>query len=169
MRNATQVEKSTEAKDTETGVEDRTLRALEEPMSVLPDAVDAVGMVEVVSHTGETYVVDVHGGNCECPDASYRLDDDELCKHARVARFVLGVDAVPAEALKEAEPHENLGAFVEDFDGVRVATTDGGVIEAGDGAEVLTDDERDDETEECDVCAELDGNLGCFECEVGSL
>jgi hypothetical protein len=165
MRNATQVEKSTEAKDTETGVEDRTLRALEEPMSVLPDAVDAVGMVEVVSHTGETYVVDVHGGNCECPDASYRLDDDELCKHSRVARFVLGVDAVPAEALENADVNPNLGAFVEDFGGVHVATTDGGVIEAGDDAEVLGDDER----EECDVCAELDDDLGCFECEVGSL
>jgi hypothetical protein len=165
MINGTQVEKSTEAKDTETDVEDRTLRALEEPMTVLPDAVDAVGMVEVVSHTGETYVVDVHGGNCECPDATYRLDDDELCKHSRVARFVLGVDAVPAEALETADVNPNLGAFVEDFDGVRVATTDGGVVEAGDDAVVLTDDER----EECDVCAELDGDLGCFECEVGSL
>jgi len=33
---------------------------------------------------------------------------------------VLGVDAVPADAL---EVNPNLGAFVEEFDGVRVATT----------------------------------------------
>lgn len=145
------------AEDTET-VEERTLRALEEYLTVLPDSVDAPGMVEVVSHTGESYVVDVHGHNCECPDASYRLDDETDCKHVRRARFALGVDAVPAEALEACEVEPNFGAFIEE-DAVRVATADGGVVEAGDDAKVL--DEED--TDECEECAELTG-LACFEC-----
>jgi hypothetical protein len=145
----------------EKSTDTRTLRALEEHMSVLPDGVDAPGMVEVVSHTGEAYVVDVHAGNCECPDASYNLPDDTLCKHARVSRFVLGVDAVPVHAIEEADVNPNLGAFVDGFDGVSVATPDGGVIEADDGGEVLEDT---DEKEKCEVCAELPDDGVCFEC-----
>jgi hypothetical protein len=45
-------------------------------------------------------------------------------------------------------------------DDVYVATADGGVIEAADDAEIL---EEDDE-EVCEECAELNGELPCFEC-----
>jgi len=117
-------------------------------------------MVKVVSHTGEEYVVDVHGGNCDCPDATWRLDDETACKHARRSRFALGVDPIPAEALEAAEVEPNFGAFIEE-DAVRVATTDGGVVEAEEDAEVRMDDKEDDE--ECDECAEL-SDLACFEC-----
>jgi hypothetical protein len=44
------------------------------------------------------------------------------------------------------------------MDGIRVATPDGGVIEAEEDAEVLTD-----EDDECETCAEL-SDLPCFEC-----
>jgi hypothetical protein len=159
---------------------------------VLPDAVDAPGMVRVVSHTQEKYTVDVRAGNCECPDATYNLDDETDCKHVRRARFALGLDAIPGAALDACEVEPNFGAFVE-TDEVRVAATDGGVIEADDGGEVLdeadeTDEDdgttgvrdpyahRDDEDvdtrplgtvdtgDECEACAELSDELPCFEC-----
>jgi hypothetical protein len=119
----------------------------------------AHGLVLVVSASQEEYVVDIHSGACECPDATYNLEGDELCKHARRARFALGRDAVPVEALEACEVEPNFGAFV-DTDDVRVATTDGGVIEATDDAEILEDDDAD----ECDECAELSDDLPCFEC-----
>jgi predicted nucleic acid-binding Zn finger protein len=143
-------------------VEPRTRRALEEYLTVLPEhgrVKGADGLVLVVSASGEEYVVDVHSGACECPDATYNLEGDELCKHARRARFALGRDAVPVEALEEAEVEPNFGAFV-DTDDVRVATADGGVIEATDDAEILEEDDAD----ECDECAELSDDLPCFEC-----
>ena len=102
--------------------------------------------------------VDVRSGACECPDASYNLGDDELCKHARRARFALGRDAVPAEALEAVDVEPNFGCFVG-TDAVRVATPDGGVVEATDDAEVLTD-----EDDECATCAELSDELPCFKC-----
>ena len=103
--------------------------------------------------------VDVRSGACECPDASYNLGDDELCKHARRARFALGRDAVPAEAIEAVEVEPNFGCFV-DTDEVRVATPDGGVIEAEGDAVVL---EEEDDEDECETCAEL-SDLPCFEC-----
>ena len=144
----------------DTEIEPRTRRALEEYLTVLPEHGRVKGaddLVLVVSASQEEYVVDVRSGACECPDASYNLEDDELCKHARRARFALGRDAVPAEALEAVEVEPNFGAFV-DTDEVRVATPDGGVLEATDDAEVLTD-----EDDECETCAEL-SDLPCFEC-----
>jgi hypothetical protein len=57
----------------------------------------------------------------------------------------------------EVEP--NFGAFVDE-DAVRVATADGGIVEAEEGVEILTDEDDEDE---CDVCAELSDDLPCFE------
>jgi len=160
-----------DAEDNNTNVDERTLRALEEYLTVLPDAVDAPGMVKVVSHTGEEYVVDVHGGNCECPDATWRLDEDTPCKHARRSRFALGIDPIPAEALEAAEVEPNFGAFIEE-DAVRVATTDGGCesvdSQANENAQrsrdgVVEAKDEEDETDECEECAELSG-MPCFEC-----
>jgi len=163
MRNATQVEKSTEAKDTVT-VDERTERALTEYLTVTVSDEGDEHVVEVHSQSTETYVVDAVEGNCSCPDAEYNLDEDTPCKHVRRARFALGLDAVPSDAAEALDVDPSLGCGT-DAD-LRFAASDGGVIEAGDDAEVLGDDEND---EECDVCAELDGDLGCFECEVGSL
>lgn len=158
MQYKTREQESTDEKTTD-NVDERTVRALEEYLTVLPDAVDAPGMVRVVSHTGEEYTVDVRENRCECPDATYNLDDETDCKHVRRARFALGLDAVPAAALDAAEVEPNFGAFVNE-DAVRVATPDGGVIEADDDAEIL--DETDEE--ECEACAELSDELPCFEC-----
>jgi predicted nucleic acid-binding Zn finger protein len=144
----------------DTEIEPRTVRALEEYLTVLPEHGRVKGaddLVLVVSATQEEYVVDVRSGACECPDASYNLEGDELCKHARRARFALGRDAVPAEALEAVDVEPNFGVFV-DTNAVRVAASDGGLIEATDDAEVLTD-----EDDECEDCAEL-SDLPCFEC-----
>jgi hypothetical protein len=157
MINGTQVEKSTEAEDTETGVDERTERALTEYLTVTECDTGDEHVVEVHSQSGETYVVDVVEGNCGCPDAEYNLDEDTPCKHVRRARFALGLDAVPSDAAEALDVDPSLGCGT-DAD-LRFAASDGGVIEAGDDAEVLTDDER----EECDECAELDG-VACFEC-----
>jgi len=91
------------------------------------------------------------------------------------ARFGLGHDAVPVEALEAVDVEPNFGEFV-DTDAVRVATPDGGIVEAGDGAEVLTDKtdedvdttplepaDDEDDTDECEDCAAL-SELPCFEC-----
>ena len=190
MQYKTREQERTEAEDTDT-VDERTVRALEEPLTVLPDAVDAPGMVRVVSHTQEEYTVDVRGGNCECPDATYNLDDETACKHVRRARFALGLDTIPGAALDACDVEPNFGAFVE-TDEVRVATPDGGVIEADDGGEVLDETDEDDGTtgvrdpyahrddedvdtrplgtvdtgDECEECAELSDELPCFECYI---
>jgi predicted nucleic acid-binding Zn finger protein len=143
-------------------VEPRTVRALKEYLTVLPEhgrVKGADGLVLVVSATQEEYVVDVETGACECPDATYNLKGDELCKHARRARFALGIDAVPAEALEAAEVEPNFGAFV-DTDDVRVATADGGIVETEEDVEILTDEDDEDE---CEVCAALSDDLPCFE------
>ena len=175
-------------------VEPRTVRALEEYLTVMPEHGRVKGaddLVLVVSASQEEYVVDVHSGACECADASYNLEGGELCKHARRARFALGRDAVPAEALETVDVEPNFGAFVG-TDAVRVATPDGGVIEATDDAEVIdeeededtggvrdpyahrdedvdttplgTVDDEDEDEDECETCAELSAELPCFEC-----
>lgn len=140
-------------------VEPRTLRALEEYLTVLPDhglVKGAEDLVLVVSASQKEYVVDVRSGACECPDATYNLGEDELCKHARRARFALGLDAVPAEALEAVNVEPNFGAFVDTGD-MRVATPDGGTVETREDTETLTDEE------DCEDCAEL-SDLSCFEC-----
>jgi len=166
-------------------VEPRTSRALEEYLTVLHD--DESGLCEVYSESGEEYVVDPQNGACECPDFLHNLNGDELCKHARRARFALGLDAVPTD-LEAVEINDELGKFTNAP--LRFAASDGGVIESGDDAVVLEeeDDEaegvrdpyahrdtevdttplgtvdRDEEdTDECEDCAEL-SELPCFEC-----
>ena len=147
-----------DAEDSDT-LDDRTERALTEYLTVTTCDVGDENVVEVHSQSGKSYVVDAVEGTCTCPDAEYNLDETETCKHAKRARFALGLDAVPVVATLEVD--ETLGCGT-DAD-LRFATTDGGVVEAGDDAEVLTDDEENADTDECDECAELDG-MPCFEC-----
>jgi hypothetical protein len=141
-------------------IEPRTRRALEEYLTVTQCDIGDEYIVEVHSQSGETYIVDAVEGNCNCEDAEYNLDDDENCKHARRARFALGIDAVPADAVEALDIDENLGRYT-DAD-LRFATTDGGVVEATTELDGFVDGGDDGE---CDECAELpDDDLPCFEC-----
>jgi hypothetical protein len=67
---------------------------------------------------------------------------------------------MPADLVDAADVEPNFGAFV-DTDAVHVATPDGGILEATDDAEVLTDA---DETDECTECAGLPDGAPCWEC-----
>jgi predicted nucleic acid-binding Zn finger protein len=136
-------------------VEPRTLRALEEYMTVLPE--EGTGLCKVYTESGSEYTVDPHDGACTCPDMRHNLGHNESCKHVRRARFALGIDAVPTD-VDGVDVNEELGKFTDTP--LRFATADGGIVEATDDAEVP---EEDDEEEVCDECAGLDG-LPCFEC-----
>ena len=159
-RNAPSARKTADTDDS-INLEPRTRRALGESLSVLTPrgtpVVDADRtLVSVVSHSGEEYRVDVREGRCTCPDHKHR---DADCKHRRRARFALGREAVPAAALEAVDVDPNLGANAP---GPAVATSDGGIVEAGDDGEVLTDDGRPDD---CDCGAwNADGELPCWPC-----
>jgi len=139
-------------------LEARTRRALEEYMTVLPE--EETGLCRVYTESGEEYVVDTEDGACTCPDVRHNLGHDELCKHQRRCRFALGMDAVPADAVEELDVDEALGRHTDAS--LRFAASDGGIVEAEEDAEVLTD-EGYDETDECEECAKLT-DLACFEC-----
>lgn len=71
------------SKSVETAVEPRTLRAINQTFSVLPEIGRAKGADDlylVVSESGKEYLVDARNGSCECPDAMHR---DVRCKHQR--------------------------------------------------------------------------------------
>lgn len=135
-------------------LEPRTRRALEEYMTVLPG--DG-GLCEVYTESGSEYVVDAVDGACTCPDVRHNLGHDEDCKHVRRARFALGIDAVSTNVVEGVEVDESLGRHTDAS--LRFVASDGGVIEAEEDAELLTDDEEIN----CEECAELSG-LPCFEC-----
>jgi hypothetical protein len=144
-------------------IEPRTRRALTEPLSVLsldgtPVRDTEETIVQVVSHSGESYRVDVLEGRCTCPDAEYNLAPDESCKHARRARAVLGVEPVDSRVIDAVEVDENLGANAP---GPVVATADGGIIDAGDEGVIL--DEGDERPEGCS-CHSPEQELPCWPC-----
>jgi hypothetical protein len=67
----------------ETAVEPRTLRAINQTFSVLPEIGRAKGADDlylVVSESGKEYLVDARDWSCECKDAIHR---DVRCKHQR--------------------------------------------------------------------------------------
>ena len=135
-------------------IDDRTRRALTEPLSAVSvDGTPLEGdetIVSVVSHSGETYQVDVREDRCTCDDTRYR-NPEGGCKHVQRARVALGSDTVDARTLRAVDVDETLGASAP---GPRVATSDGGVVgvdaesdtdeptvrEAVEGAEILDDD-----------------------------
>ena len=188
MKYDTPNEKSTEPTDNTDAVAPRVRRALTEYMTVLVD--DETDLAEVYSSSGTKYTVDLRTGSCDCPDATHNLDGDERCKHALRARWASGRDPVPARLLDAIDVDDNMARWTDEE--VRVAATDGGVIEAGDDAEVLTEeenedtggvrdpyahrdedvdttplgtvDDEDEDEDECETCAELSDDLPCFEC-----
>jgi len=90
---------SSETTEPDIGPEPRTLRALTEPMSVLPEMGRAKGADDlylVVSSSGKEYLVDARGWSCECPDATHR---DVRCKHQR--RVALQTQVLDADELEE--------------------------------------------------------------------
>jgi predicted nucleic acid-binding Zn finger protein len=116
-------------------IETRTVRALEEPLTVLttdhrPIQDQDVGVVSVTSHSGSVYEVNVNDGHCTCPDAEYNLDDDEACKHLRRARIALGRKSVSTDTIACLDVDPQLAANAP---GPAVATSDGGVILDDDG------------------------------------
>jgi hypothetical protein len=141
-------------------LEPRTRRALEECMSVLttefqPVTDDSQTVVTVTTGSGSTYHVDVREGRCTCPDHKHR---NATCKHLRRARFVLGRTAVPAAVFGSLDIADDFGANVDAS--AKVATADGGVIDAGDDTEII---EFDDRPADCD-CWDADAELPCWPC-----
>lgn len=120
--------------------DDRDVRAVVEYLTVLEDVGPAAGAPDlyyVVSESGENYTVDARTGACECPDATYR---DVKCKHSRRVEIVRGERPVPAGVAPE-DVDDQLGEHVDGE--VRHVATDGGAVEADDGAEVLATPETD--------------------------
>lgn len=88
-----------------TGLEKRTRRALEEYITILPNAGNGDGetIVTAVSESGSSYTVDVREGRCGCPDSEHR-NPTGGCKHLRRARFALGLRRVPNAPHIEVDP-----------------------------------------------------------------
>jgi len=131
--------------DASTDLSDRERRALEEYLTVTPDvgrARGADGLVLVSSASGREYLVDVEAGRCQrhdgavCPDQEYNLTDGEVCKHVIRARVATGRRAVSSAELGTADVDPQLG---EHASGPAVVTSDGGIINAGDDAEIVDD------------------------------
>ena len=153
---------STNENHTNESIDSRTERALVEPLTVLDhdetpvDDADTT-IVTVTSASGSTYDVDVVSGACSCPDARHR-DPDGGCKHVRRARVVLARETVDAGVLRELDVDPQLAAFAP---GPRVATSDGGIIDAGDDGEVIHDetgrfDDGSDDTDGDDTDGDTD-------------
>jgi hypothetical protein len=121
--------------DGRTAAEDkRTVRALTEYISVLPESPDAGIYTAVGQHENGAYTVDIEAGRCTCPDAEYNLAPDERCKHEKRARFALGLDAVPADV--DHDP--SLGEHVDG--GPILAASDGGTAAESADTTAGTDD-----------------------------
>lgn len=80
------------ASDADGSVDERTLRALREVMTVLEEADD---LYQVVSESGRAYRVDLREPACTCPDFRYR---ERPCKHIR--RVSLSAGAVSAQPVR---------------------------------------------------------------------
>lgn len=155
--------------DANESIDSRTERALVEPLTVLDhdetpvDDADTT-IVTVTSASGSTYDVDARAGSCSCPDARHR-DPDGGCKHVRRARVALGRETVDARTIREVDVDPQLGANAP---GPRVATSDGGIVDAGDDGVVLddeTDTGADERPDECDCSGfHADASLPCWPC-----
>lgn len=115
-------------------IDDRTRRALDECMTVLPG--DRDGAYTVVGENDETYQVDLHARACSCPDHEYR---DAHCKQLRRCEVATGREPLPAHVADAVDVDPLLGDAVPGE--VRVVASDGGIIVAGDDGEIL--DEAD--------------------------
>lgn len=71
----------------------RVARALTECMTALEIAPDLYTVIG--ENQGPEYTVDTRVGRCTCPDASYRLADDQQCKHELRVRYATGELEIP--------------------------------------------------------------------------
>lgn len=151
MTNYTTSSDKSDGTDSSIDLSDRELRALEQFLTVTPEIGRARGaddLVIVTSESGREYLVDVDCGRCQrrdggvCPDQEYNLDDGEVCKHVIRARIATGRRSVSSAELAAADVDPQLG---EHASGPAVVTSDGGIIVAGDDAELI--DEDDDRLE----------------------
>lgn len=71
----------------------RIVRALTECMTALEIAPDLYTVIG--ENQGPEYTVDTRVGRCTCPDATYRLDDDQECKHQLRVRYATGEREIP--------------------------------------------------------------------------
>jgi predicted nucleic acid-binding Zn finger protein len=153
---------SVDTSDELDSIETRTRRALEEPLTVLTtdlkpvDEDEDTSIVTVTSHSGSEYTVDVREGVCTCPDHQRR---NATCKHLRRARVALAHDSVDSDTLARLDIDAGLGANAP---GPVVATSDGGIVNAGDDAEILAGDD-DGRPDDCD-CWDADAELPCWPC-----
>ncbi|MDS0284751.1 hypothetical protein [Haloarcula onubensis] len=136
MTNYTPSSDKADGTDGSTDFDTRDVRALTEVHSVLDDVGRARGADDlflVVSGSGSEYLVDMRTGTCECPDSEYR---DVTCKHQKRVQFATGEREIPAWVNTDGLD-DQLGEHVQ---GPRVAAADGGIIVAGDGAELVDED-----------------------------
>jgi hypothetical protein len=135
----------------------RDARALTEYMTVLEEG----GDYTVVGQNGGTYTVDGRKKRCTCPDYEHNLPDGdrENCKHIARVNFATGGRPIPGWVEPDAVD-EQLGLHTDTP--TQVATTDGGIIEAGDQGEVL-DDGDIDRPDDCQ-CWDPEQGLPCWPC-----
>lgn len=140
----------------------RAVRALTEPMTVLPDvgrACDATGLFVVISHSGNSYLVDAVEKSCECPDSRHR-DPSGGCKHVRRARYAVGETPMPGWV----EPNAVDDCLAVAVDGSPVvAVTDGGAAVEQSNADAAAD--GDARPDDCD-CGDWNAGSGlcCWPC-----
>ena len=149
--------------DSSTEFEDRDVRALTEYMTVIPEGGDIFTVIG--QNGGGEYQVDARKGRCTCPDHKHR---SARCKHIRRVAFATGEEPIPAGVDGDAIDKQ-LGEHTDSTP--RVVATDGGIIEAGDGGEILEAGEGDTDacTDRPDDCEcrrfDTDGvNLACWAC-----
>jgi hypothetical protein len=143
--------------DLPTDLPKRAVRALTEKMTVLDDegrARGADGLYIVVSASGNSYLVDVIDGACECPDARHR-DPQGGCKHQRRVEYAIGETRIPCWV--EPDAVDDLLATAVDASPV-VAATDGGT--AVDAGTAVDGDARPDDC----GCTAVMSDLPCWPC-----
>ncbi|QFU82030.1 SWIM zinc finger family protein [Natronorubrum aibiense] len=92
-------------------LEERSRRARTEPMSVLPLG---DGLYEVESASDHTYLVDLEGGRCTCPDHVFR---NARCKHIRRVAIEITEGRTPPPGEIAVPCHDcDVAVFVDEDD-----------------------------------------------------
>jgi len=134
-------------------IDNRTIRALREKMTVLPMGGD---VFEVVSESGSSYRVEARRDICDCADYEYR-DDIDRCKHVRRVAFSRGEQTVPPWVDRDAVDPQ-MGEHTDG--GPLFADEQTAVADGGSALEQSADREGDD----CDECSDLPDGCPCWEC-----
>lgn len=124
-------------------LEERSLRARIEPMSVLPLG---DGLYEVDSASDSTYLVDLEAGRCTCPDHVFR---GVRCKHVRRIAIEITEGRTPPPGEITLECHDCAApVFVDEDDAVEPVYCAEHAIRAG---ETVRDRETGDRLTVVDV------------------